>query len=511
VEEFMCLAVWLPPAYLQTLSLLSRKFRDYITKIKNNNAYWCLQYTRLGYPISHVEEPIVDAIDLYTFLDKRRTQSVSGPLLYHQSSPSLPKHPQHLRLVLEGCDGYLDLGIGRRREEDNAIRIGDLRLLRELRTVLGAERFVAVIRAQRHTSSGHISIIYHYNLFITVDQLVTLRSDDLILFLIDNARVNDIAGHDELLLRYVHHGDIVRALLYQGMDPRYRHNILVTMIDSPEVYHVFRDDRRLVLDAHDEVLLERLRNHTTIVCQLLGYGFTLTEDVLRYYITNKCDDLHILLPYTNRRRIPSNDSPRAMVEDADAMIGEELSVADTIDEVLNQQSICYGGHTYVLFEEFAREIVQDPMMMRLMNARDVQEFTHAANICAVRKVIHAYPGILIYGIFSIFLQLIAIACAMSGIGDWICAVKTCIANESISFAMLCCMLCTMSIIYGVMRIDEKYFAWLGIRDYRMTILISGGVNTIISMLVIYAILYHTNTSQTPEICTPNPVPTIVCV
>jgi len=478
---FVRIAAQLPPSHLQVLALVSRGFLAFVNQIKNNNVYWCLQYAYLGYCISYIHELIIDAIGFYSFLDKHNhpgpCRNSDASVVYERTMLPLPKHSNHLHLVLRYFREYLDVTT-LQQQQDLAIKNGDLKVLKALNTQLTTEKFVATI-GDGTTSSGHCSIVTHFRLIFCVDQLITLGSEDLVLFLIDNDHVSDLTQHNELFGKFVHHAAIIKALLYQGLDPRYNNHILVAAISDPVVYRIFRDDGRLMLNARDEILIERLRDHTEIVCELLRDGFTLTEALLRHFLTSKCDDLEKILPYA--------DSGTSIIE---------LS-----RDILDQGRIRYHGHDYITFEEFSRDISQDDAVITLLEEEDVLGFQHVLDeIHPIRRTIHRCPGIFLFLVTTIISQLLALASIGAMIGAFFensSDVSGAVASLSVTVFMLILVIIG-AVVRGILHCYygsdsmEKFTAWLGM-DLCTFVLVLGFsifANIIIAIILAVVLPLH---------------------
>lgn len=467
IVAFVCVAANLRPARLKGLALVCRRFHDYVAEIKDKNIYWCLQYNRLGFDIPCIVEPIVDAAGFYRFLENSNQEK---GLIY-------PKHPNHLRLVLIYFTRYINLETAQ-KQRDIVVMNGDLAMLKALDIQLTTRKFLRLLNKLPIRSAcvpGYISIIQYYNLVFTVDQIVALgmisgASEALISFLIADNRITDLVRHDELLARCINDEHIVSALLCQGLDPRYQNNILVTRISTPEVYRVFRDDGRLTLDAHDQILIERLRDHTDVVCELLERGFVLTDALLRYYISNKCDDLHRILPHATKPIYPSTGS----------------RLIHLSRDILDHGPIRYKNRQFLMFEEFARDVEQDDAMMKLLPKDDVVEFRRIIdNIHPLRKIIHQRPRIFIYGILTLASQFMALICDQ--LVDYFFGYLDRVDHRLITF--LCfttCMLITiLTIMPARLPCEMKEMIWLGLRKHYYEMLLSIIGNFLLGIVLMF--------------------------
>lgn len=471
IVAFVCVAANLRPARLKGLALVCRRFHDYVAEIKDKNIYWCLQYNRLGFDIPCIVEPIVDAAGFYRFLENSDQEK---GLIY-------PKHPNHLRLVLTYFSRYINLETAQ-KQRDLAVINGDLAMLKALDIQLTTHKFLRLLNKLSLRSacvSGYISIIQYYNLVFTVDQIVALgevsvASEGLISFLIADNRITDLAKHDELLVRYINDEHIVSALLCQGLDPRYQNNILVTRISTPEVYRVFRDDGRLTLDAHHQILIERLRDHTDIVCELLERGFVLTDALLRYYISNKCDDLHRILPHATK------PSSHPIYPPTDSRL-IHLS-----RDILDHGPIRYKNREFLMFEEFARDVEQDDAMMKLLPRDDAMEFRRTIDdIHLLRKIIHQRPRIFIYGILTVASQFMALICDQL-VNYFFCYLDR-VERRLITF--LCfttyMLITILTIMPARLPCEMKEMIWLGLRKHYYEMLLSIIGNFLLGMVLMF--------------------------
>jgi hypothetical protein len=371
-EALITIAGWLPPDYRQRLACLSPTTLKRLKAIGDTNVYWCLQYCRLGYQVPTIVEPLEDLKGLYAFLKRQQSGSLTV----------LPGRASHLRLTMTYFQDYLsaEMLLDKCRQ---ALINGDVQLLKLLKAKVTTDDLVQVLK-DHPFNPGHYSIIESWQLSFSVAQLKELQNDAVVVFVINHGWVNDLAQHDELLGDYIHDAVIVRALLYQGLNPRYQNDVLVTKIESLEIYRLLRDDGRLALDGHKQVLLRNLRHDIDIVVELLSYGLTPTPELLKFLIANQLDQLHRILPY----------------------LGKDLSAIDTIQRVIATHPIIFHQQTYYVFEDLAEAISQDDAIASQLSTAEVQTLRAAANsISYLRRFSRCHPTVTLV-LFSLLWQVL---------------------------------------------------------------------------------------------------------
>ena len=328
-------------------------------------------------------------------------------------------------------------------------------------------------------NSGHYSIISYWKLSFVVSQLAEFTSE-VVLFLINNELIDDINEHDELLGEYAYSQNILRALLYQGLDPRYRGDVLTTKIMKVEVYRLLRDDGRLALNSYNETLINHLRDDTDTVVELLSNGFTLTEDLFKFFIENKFDDLPKILPY----------------------LSDDISVSDTIKSILDNRSVIYQGESYSYFEDMARTINQDDTIISLLDTEDIHVFQESEEgISVVRRCFINNPRIYTWIVFSIICQLINLGTTYSVIGiskvlsspdkdkDLVGIVTS---FSSLGPSIWLILLFPIGAILKCFGIDERIITWLGYSRTRFScdLFIAGCINFCLAQLLSILLPLH---------------------
>lgn len=275
--------VSIPP---QNIYPVCKLFNSALTS--NIKIFWHLQYQRLGYQIPLILEEIKNPFKLYLFLDKQDQ-------IYNIV---LPSNPHHLSIILKYFSDYIDPEILKQKIIES-VKISDINFLRMVNYIPTSDEYITII--ENDTSNvNQLSIISALCIKFRSEQLSKIKSSDTIAYLIKNNLVTDIDCNDSLFEEYIHDPKIIHSLLYQNLNPSYNNNILVKKIFNKEVYALLRDDCRLELDAHDEILIQNFRDDTDIVVELLERGFEMKEDLLRYFISNKLSDLKLLSTYLNK-------------------------------------------------------------------------------------------------------------------------------------------------------------------------------------------------------------------